>query len=74
MAYTVRTIEEVLHLMKDIQGDKPLSAFAEEIGVSKQYLSNVFNGRKSPSSRLLRQFGYSRVAAYVEIEDGRKRK
>ena len=60
MAYPTRSLEEVVHLLKDSQGNRSLTDFADELGVSKQYLSNVFNGNAAPSDRLLKNFGYVR--------------
>lgn len=65
MAYKANTIEELLAIMKRVQGGKTLTQFAEELDVSKQYLSNVFNGRKDPSERLLGKLGFTRQTAYV---------
>jgi uncharacterized protein YegL/transcriptional regulator with XRE-family HTH domain len=68
MAFMARSREEVVHLLKDSQGSKSLVEFADELGVSKQYLSNVFNGYDPPSDRLLEAFGYRRSpSAYVQI-------
>src|SRR5580704_12140665 len=57
MAYKANTIEELLAIMERVQGDKTLTQFAEELDVSKQYLSNVFNRHKEPSERLLGKLG-----------------
>src|SRR4051812_25656287 len=59
------SLGEVLHLLKDAQGAKSLTEFADELGVSKQYLSNVFNGHDPPSDRLLKNFGYVRDDIYI---------
>ena len=53
MAYTATTIEELLAIMKRVQGEKTLTEFAAELDLSKQYLSNVYNRHKEPSERLL---------------------
>jgi hypothetical protein len=49
MAYKALTVEELLQLMKKIQGEKTNTEFAAEIGISKQYLTDIYNGRKVPS-------------------------
>jgi uncharacterized protein YegL len=75
MAYPTRSLEEVVHLLKDGQGSRSLTDFADELGVSKQYLSNVFNGNAAPSDRLLQNFGYVRDdrPRYVQIKPQEKR-
>jgi transcriptional regulator with XRE-family HTH domain len=65
MAYKATTIEELLAIMKRIQGEKTLTKFAAELDMSKQYLSNVYNGRKEPSERLLDKLGFTRQTTYV---------
>lgn len=65
MAYKATTIEELLAIMKRIQGEKTLTEFAAELDMSKQYLSNVYNRHKEPSERLLEKLGFTRQTAYL---------
>ncbi|HLV88979.1 MAG TPA: helix-turn-helix transcriptional regulator [Candidatus Sulfotelmatobacter sp.] len=65
MAYKANTIEELLAIMKRVQGGKSLTEFAAELDLSKQYLSNVYNRHKEPSERLLEKLGFTRQTAYV---------
>jgi transcriptional regulator with XRE-family HTH domain len=65
MAYKATTIEELLAIMKRVQGEKTLTEFAAELDMSKQYLSNVYNRHKDPSERLLDKLGFARQTTYV---------
>lgn len=65
MAYKANTIEELLAIMKRVQGEKSLTEFAAELDMSKQYVSNVYNRHKEPSERLLEKLGFTRQTAYV---------
>ena len=65
MAYKATNIEELIAIMKRVQGDKTLTQFAAELDLSKQYLSNVYNRHKEPSERLLEQLGFTRQTTYV---------
>jgi helix-turn-helix protein len=65
MAYKATTIEDLLAIMKRIQGEKTLTEFAAELDLSKQYLSNVYNRHKEPSERLLDKLGFTRQTTYV---------
>jgi len=65
MAYKATTIEELLAIMKRVQGEKTLTQFAADLDISKQYLSNVYNRHKEPSERLLEKLGFSRQTTYV---------
>ena len=58
MAYKALTVEELLQLMKKIQGEKTNTEFAAEIGISKQYLTDIYNGRKVPSETVSAVLGY----------------
>jgi hypothetical protein len=59
MAYKATTIEELIAIMKRVQGDKTLTQFAAELDLSKQYVSNVY------SERLLGKLGFTRQTTYL---------
>jgi transcriptional regulator with XRE-family HTH domain len=65
MAYKATTIEELIAIMKRVQGEKTLTEFAAELDMSKQYISNVYNRHKDPSERLLEKLGFTRQTTYV---------
>ena len=69
-----RSLNEVLHLLRDHQRGQSLTDFADDLGVSKQYLSNVLNGNSPPSDRLLENFGYERAIVYRLIPKPQKEK
>ena len=50
-----RTSEDVAELLKEIQGQRTLTKFAEDLRVSKAYLSMVMSGGKPPSEKLLKR-------------------
>lgn len=59
---------EMIHLLRDGQGKLSLTQYANHLGVSKQFLSNVLNGYDPPSDNLLRKLGYEREDRYVRIK------
>jgi hypothetical protein len=59
MAYKALTVEELLDLMKKIQGEKTNTEFAADLGISKQYLSDMYNGRKIPSEAVSATLGFT---------------
>ncbi len=59
MAYKALTVQELLDLMKKIQGEKTNTQFATEIGISKQYLTDIYNGRKAPSDTVSAALGFT---------------
>ena len=65
MAYKATTIEELLAIMKQVQGERTLTEFATDMDVSKQYLCNVYSRRKEPSERILAKLGFTRQTTYV---------
>lgn len=60
------THDEVIALLKKLQGSKPLRAFAPEVGVSAGYLSGVYAGKYGIGEKLLGalnlQLVYKKVA------------
>ena len=58
MAYKALTVDELLALMKKIQGEKTNTKFAADLGISKQYLSDLYSGRKIPSDTVSAVFGF----------------
>ena len=59
MAYKALTVEQLLELMKKIQGEKTNTEFAADLGISKQYLSDMYNGRKVPSENVSAALGFT---------------
>ena len=58
MAYKALTVDELLALMKKIQGEKTNTEFAADLVISKQYLSDLYSGRKIPSDTVSAVFGF----------------
>ena len=67
MAYKALTVDELLGLMKKIQGEKTNTQFASDLGISKQYLCDIYNGRKVPSDTVSASLGYTQkvVTRYI---------
>lgn len=63
-------LEDVLAELKKQQGGRSLRAFAEEVGCSAAYLSDVFKGQRQPGPKLLDHLGVERrtqvVTTYVK--------
>jgi len=58
MAYKALTVDELLALMKKLQGEKTNTEFAADLGISKQYLGDLYSGRKIPSATVSAAFGF----------------
>jgi hypothetical protein len=68
-----RTSEDVTELLGEIQGDRTLTRFAEDLRVSKAYLSMVMARKKPPSEKLLKRAGIRRtVKINYEVFPGAK--
>jgi transcriptional regulator with XRE-family HTH domain len=55
--YQTTNIDGLLELMKTLQQDKTQKKYAEELGVSPQYLNDVYNFRRDPGPKILRSLG-----------------
>jgi hypothetical protein len=73
MAYKALTVAELLALMKKIQGEKTNTEFAAELGISKQYLTDMYSGRKAPSDNVSSQLGFQQKieTRYIPSSAGR---
>jgi hypothetical protein len=67
MAYKVLSVQELLNLMKKIQGEKSNTEFAGELGISKQYLCDIYNGRKTPSDTVSTALGFQAKTQTVYV-------
>jgi len=67
MAYKALSVEELLGLMKKIQGDMTNTEFAGELGISKQYLCDIYNGRKVPSDTVSAALGFQAKTQTVYV-------
>jgi hypothetical protein len=67
MAYKALSVDELLRLMKKIQGEKTNTEFAGELGISKQYLCDIYNGRKVPSDTVSAALGFEAKTQTVYV-------
>lgn len=76
MAYRASNVEELMRIMDEIKGARSFTALAADLGYSKQYVSNVYNGVKDPSDHFLAELGVERVVTtqYVRTTDAIRRK
>jgi hypothetical protein len=65
MAIKKMDLDEFLEFLKKQQGDQTNAAFASSIGVSPQYLSDVYNGRRDPGESITSALNVERVTSYV---------
>lgn len=62
------TKEEFIELLEQKRGEKPSAHYAQELGISKQYLCDIVNGRTVASANVSEQFGFTPVTMYVAVE------
>jgi hypothetical protein len=65
MAYYVNNVKQLLALMKRLQGERSSTEFAAELGISKQYLSDIYNGRREPGESVLSALDLTRTVTYA---------
>ncbi len=61
---TAMNAQRVVDLLKKEQGEGTRLALAGRIGISAQYLSDVFTGNRQPGKKILRFFGIERETVY----------
>ena len=56
--------DDLLTYLRSLIGNGSQLSFAEAIGVSPQYLSDVLNGRRDPGNSILEAIGVERIVTY----------
>jgi transcriptional regulator with XRE-family HTH domain len=59
------TLGDVVEMLRARQGNGTLTALAEEIGVTKAYISDIYKGRRNPGPTILSFLG---IVAEVTTE------
>jgi transcriptional regulator with XRE-family HTH domain len=57
-------LDEFLEFLKQKQGDRTSKDFASQLGISPQYLSDIYNGRKDPGQSVLAALRAEREVVY----------
>jgi transcriptional regulator with XRE-family HTH domain len=58
------TLPHVIEILKKRQGKRPASELADELGISKSYLSEIYSGRREPGETVLSTLGLQRTVIY----------
>lgn len=58
------TVEQVIDFLKKQQGERTQREFAEEIGITSAYLSDLYLRRRDPAEKVLGKFGITRKTVY----------
>ena len=66
------TLEEFLEFLKKQQGDRTDKQFADSLGVSPQYLCDVYNNRRVPGKGIASAVNATRSLVYTVIPTERK--
>jgi len=60
--------DQIVDLLRKKQGGRTARALAQEIGVTEQYLSDVFKGRREPGPSILAGLGLEKQVIYKPVE------
>lgn len=60
------TKDQVIELLRKKQGDRPAKCLAEELGITPQYLSDVFLGKRDIGPAILGPLGLESQIVYVQ--------
>ena len=64
-------LDQVVSLLEIKRGDRTLEEFAEEVGVSYQFLGHIFRKVRPPGKDVLRYLGLRKVTLY-QRSNGRR--
>jgi transcriptional regulator with XRE-family HTH domain len=65
MAVRKMNLEQFLEFMKKQQGEQTAQQFASRLGVSPQYLSDVYNGRRPPGESITSALNAEKAVVYT---------
>lgn len=68
MAYTAVDVDELLNIMKQQQGERTQLEYANQLGVSPQYLCDVYAKRREPGPSVLQAMSSVRSVSYMVPE------
>lgn len=63
-------VETVVAMIKSRQGAQSAASYARQLGISPQFLSDVYKGLRGPSKEMLDSVGLIRVITYRNKRDG----
>jgi hypothetical protein len=61
------TVDQIIALLKKKQGDGTQRDLAKELGVSQQYLNDVYLHRREPGESILKGLGVVRRVVYEQV-------
>jgi transcriptional regulator with XRE-family HTH domain len=67
MAVKKMNIEQFLEFLKKQQGEQTAQQFATRLGVSPQYLSDVYNGRRPPGESITAALKVEKAVVYMLV-------
>ncbi len=73
MPYKAMNVQELLSLMKRLQGDREGREFAQELGISESYLSDIYNRRREPGPSVLSALCLTRRTLYTATPEFERR-
>ena len=66
------TQEQVIQLMKRRQGKRTAKELAEELGITPQYLSDIYLGKREPGPSVLDKLGLEKEVLYRPLEQSQR--
>jgi hypothetical protein len=58
------SLEQIILMLKSRQGGRNSSQYAKDLGVSRQFMSDVMSGTRGPSKEMLDSIGMERILLY----------
>ena len=65
MAVKRMNLDQFMEFLKKQQGEQTAQQFANKLGVSPQYLSDVYNGRRPPGESITAALKVERAVVYT---------
>ena len=72
MAIRQMSVEEFIAFIRKQQGDQSDKDYAESLGISPQYLCDIYAGRRPPGDSVANALGATRSYAYTVSKEQKK--
>ena len=60
------THERLIEILRQTQGDRTAKELANDLGITPQYLSDIYSGRREPGPALLEALGLKKEVLYTK--------
>lgn len=62
------TLEQLINLLREKQGNRTQVELANELGITPQFLSDIYAGYRTPGEKVLEALGLEKQVSFVPVK------